>query len=52
MKKVKYPSKIYIENKLDEGISFREIAREIETSHTTLKKYCDRMKIRTKRNPL
>ncbi len=47
MKKVSYPSKIVIESKLDNGMSFRAICREFEISPATMKKYCDRMNIRT-----
>ncbi|CAI0914727.1 Uncharacterised protein [Serratia quinivorans] len=47
MKKVKYPSKLIIESKIDNGETFRSICREFEISPATLKKYCDRMNIRT-----
>ncbi|ELX8362385.1 TPA: hypothetical protein N5O45_000632 [Enterobacter kobei] len=47
MKKSKYPSKLVIETKLDNGDSFRAICREFDISPSSMKKYCDRMSIRT-----
>lgn len=47
MKKTKYPSRIVIESKLDNNESFRAICREFDIAPSSMKKYCDRMNIRT-----